>query len=131
MDYFRLTNGNSVRVIDMSDEMWTIDMLAEGDYASIYDDGLRRVPMSDIAYEISALDMAVCMIESMKQMDWEDGDHIMTAINLLKEKFQDELVFNVDIFLSTMPRRQIFIINIRDLSPYAVSKVVVWNYVIG
>lgn len=130
MDYFKLTNGNFVRVTDVSDELWAIDMEAEGDYASIYDNGLRYVHVSDIAYEISAFDMAVYMLESMKQMDWIDGDHIMTAINLLKEKFQDELEFNV-VSLCKVPNRQVFRIDIRDLSPYAVSKVVVWNYIIG
>lgn len=43
MDYFRLANGNSVRV---TDEQWTIDMKAEGNYASIYDNGLWYVPVS-------------------------------------------------------------------------------------
>lgn len=131
MDYFRLTNGNSVRVTDMSDELWVIDMKAEGNYASIYDNGLWYVPVSDIAYEINALDMAVYMLESMKQMEWTDSDKVERAIEDLKDRFKDELVINVDVFLSTMPRRQIFTINIRDLSPYAVSKVVVWNYIIG
>lgn len=46
MDYFRLANGNSVRVTDVSDEQWTIDMKAEGNYASIYDNGLWYVPVS-------------------------------------------------------------------------------------
>ena len=46
MDYFRLTNGNSVRVTDVSDEQWTIDMKAESNYASIYDNGLWYVPVS-------------------------------------------------------------------------------------
>ena len=87
MDYFKLTNGNCVRVTDMGDKTWTIDMKAEGKYASIYDDGLWYVPVSDIAYEISALDLAVYMLNSMKQMDWADGDHILTAITALKEKF--------------------------------------------
>ena len=41
------------------------------------------------------------MIESMKQMDWED---IMTAINLLKEKFQDELEFNIVSFSKVATR---------------------------
>ena len=86
MDYFRLTNGNSVRVTDASDELWTIDMKAESNYATIYDNGLWYAPVSDIAYEISALDMAVYMLKSMGEMDWADSDHIMTAINLLKEK---------------------------------------------
>lgn len=44
------------------------------------------------------------MIESMKQMDWEDSDHIMTAINLLKEKFQDELEFNIVSFSKVATR---------------------------
>lgn len=131
MDYFRLTNGNFVRVTDISDGMWTIDMVAEGNYASIYDDEWWHVPVSDIAYEISALDMAVYMLESMMQMEWTDSDKVERAIEDLKDRFKDELVFNVDVFLGTMPRRQIFTINIRDLSPYAVPKVVVWNYVIG
>ena len=131
MDYFRLTNGNSVRVTDASDERWTIDMKTEGNYATIYDNGLWYIPVSDIAYEISALDMAVCMLKSMKQMDWADGDHILTAITALKEKFKDELVINVDVSLGTSPMCKTFTIDIRDLSPYAVSKVVVWNYMIG
>lgn len=46
MDYFKLTNGNSVRVTDVSDELWAIDMKAEGNYASIYDNGLRYVHAS-------------------------------------------------------------------------------------
>ena len=46
MDYFRLKNGNSVRVTDVSDETWAIDMKAEGKYASIYNDGLWYVPVS-------------------------------------------------------------------------------------
>lgn len=127
MDYFKLTNGNSVRVTDMSGEMWTIDMLAEGNYASIYDDGLRCIPVSDIAYEISALDMAVYMLESMKQMDWIDGDHIMTAINLLKDKFQDELEFNI-VSISKVPNRQVFRIDIQELGPFPNYTSVVWSY---
>lgn len=126
MDYFRLTNGNSVRVTGVSDETWAIDMKAEGNYATIYDDGLWYVPMSDIAYEISALDMAVCMIESMKQMDWEDGDHIMTALNLLKEKFQDELEFNVVSF-SKVATRLTFRIDIQELGPFPNYTFVVWG----
>lgn len=126
MDYFRLTNGNSVRVTDVSDKQWTIDMKAEGNYASIYDNGLWYVPVSDIAYEISALDMAVCMIESMKQMDWEDGDHIMTAINLLKEKFQDELEFNIVSF-SKLATRLTLRIDIQELGPFPNYAFVVWG----
>lgn len=131
MDYFRLTNGNFVRVIDVSDEQWTIDMKAEGNYASIYDNGLWYVPVSDIAYEISALDMAVCMIESMMQMEWTDSGKVSGAIGELMDRFKDELVFNVNISLGRSPLCKIFTIDIRDLSPYAVSKVVVWNYPIG
>ena len=96
MDYFKLTNGNSVRVTDVSDELWAIDMKAEGNYASIYDNGLRYVHVSDIAYEISALDMAVYMLKSMGEMDWADSDHIMTAINLLKENGHDEFQEDMD-----------------------------------
>ena len=126
MDYFRLTNGNSVRVTDMSGELWTIDMEAEGKYASIYDDGLRHIPMSDIAYEISALDMAVYMLESMKQMDWIDGDHIMTAITMLKEKFQDELEFNIVSF-GKVANRPTFRIDIQELGPSPNYTSVVWG----
>ena len=131
MDYFRLTNGNSVRVTDVNDELWAIDMKAEGNYASIYDNGLWYVHVSDIAYEISALDMAVCMIESMMQMEWADSGKISGAIGDLMDRFKDELVFNVNISLGTSPLCKTFTIDIRDLSPYAVSKVVVWNYIIG
>lgn len=129
MDYFKLTNGNSVRVTDMSGEMWTIDMLACGNYASVYDNGLRCIPVSDIAYEINALDMAVYMLESMMQMEWIDSDKVRWAICDLMDRFTDELVFNVDISLG--PMCETFTIDIRDLSPYAVTKVVVWNYPIG
>lgn len=129
MDYFRLTNGNCVRVIDMGDEMWNIDMEAEGKYASIYDAGLRYVPVSDIAYEINALDMAIYMLEAMMQMDWTDSGSISRAIKDLMDRFKDELVINVDIALNMTC--ETFTIDIRDLSPYAVSKVVVWNYMIG
>ena len=131
MDYFRLANGNSVRVTDVSDEQWTIDMKAEGNYASIYDNGLWYVPVSDIAYEISALDMAIHMLESMMEMEWTDSSKIIGAIGDLIDRFKDELVFNVNISLGTSPACKIFTIDIRDLSPYAVSKVVVWNYPIG
>ena len=127
MDYFKLTNGNSVRVTDVSGELWAIDMKAEGNYASIYDNGLRYVHASDIAYEINALDMAVYMLESMKQMDWIDGDHIMTAINLLKEKFQDELEFNV-VSLCKVPNRQVFRIDIQELGPFPNYTSVGWSY---
>ena len=126
MDYFRLENGNCVRVTDMGDKMWTIDMLAEGDYASIYDDGLWHVPVSDIAYEISALDMAVYMLKSMGEMDWADSDHIMTAINLLKEKFQDELKFIVS--FNEMPSRPSFRIDIQELGPLPNYTSVIWSY---
>ena len=126
MDYFKLTNGNCVRVTDMGDKMWNIDMEAEGNYASIYDVGLWYIPVSDIAYEISALDMAVYMLESMKQMDWADGDHIMTAITMLKEKFQDELEFNIVSF-SDAPTRPTFRIDIQELGPFPNYTSVVWS----
>ena len=127
MDYFKLTNGNCVRVTDMGDNMWTIDMEAEGKYASIYDDGLWYVPVSDIAYEISALDMAVYMLKSMNEMDWADGDHVMTAVNLLKEKFQDELEFDIVSF-SNDPNRLIFSIDIQELGPLPKYTSVVWSH---
>ena len=126
MDYFKLTNGNCVRVTDMGDNMWTIDMEAEGKYASIYDDGLWHVPVSDIAYEISALDMAVYMLESMRQMDWADGDHIMTAITALKEKFKDELEFNIVSF-GELANRPTFRIDIQELGPSPNYTSVVWG----
>ena len=127
MDYFKLTNGNCVRVTDMGDNMWTIDMEAEGKYASIYDDGLWHVAVGDIAYEISALDMAVYMLKSMNEMDWADGDHVMTAVNLLKEKFQDELEFDIVSF-SNDPKRPIFSIDIQELGPLPNYTSVVWSY---
>ena len=126
MDYFRLTNGNSVRVTDASDELWTIDMKAEGNYASIYNDGLWYVPVSDIAYEISALDMAVYMLKSMKQMDWADGDHILTAITALKEKFQDELEFNIVSF-GEVANRPTFRIDIQELGSSPNYTYVIWG----
>ena len=126
MDYFKLTNGNCVRVTDMGDKTWTIDMKAEGKYASIYDDGLWYIPVSDIAYEINALDMAVYMLKSMGEMDWADGDHIMTAINLLKEKFQDELEFIVS--FNEMPSRPSFRIDIQELGPLPNYASVIWSY---
>ena len=126
MDYFKLTNGNCVRVTDIGDKTWTIDMKAEGKYASIYDDGLWYVPVSDIAYEISALDMAVYMLKSMGEMDWADGDHIMTALNLLKEKFQDELEFNIVSF-GKVANRPSFRINIQELGSSPNYTYVVWG----
>ena len=126
MDYFRLTNGNSVRVTDASDKLWTIDMKAEGNYATIYDNGLWYVPVSDIAYEISALDMAVYMLKSMKQMDWADGDHILTAITALKEKFQDELELNIVSF-GEIANRPTFRIDIQELGPSPNYTFVVWG----
>ena len=130
MDYFKLTNGNFVRVADVSDEMWIIDMEAEGNYASIYDNDLWYVPVSDIAYEISALDMAVYMLESMKQMNWIDADHIKTAINMLKKKFQDELEFDIYVSSGNTSRHQIIRIDIRELDSYPNSNCtsVIWNY---
>ena len=126
MDYFRLTNGNSVRVTDASDERWTIDMKTEGNYATIYDNGLWYVPVSDIAYEISALDMAVYMLKSMGEMDWADSDHIMTAINLLKEKFKDELEFNI-VFFGEIANRPTFRIDIQELGSSPNYTYVIWG----
>lgn len=131
MDYFRLNNGKFIRVVDMKDEMWTIDMEADGTSALLCRGGRLYLPVRDVAYEIDAIEMAVCMLESMMQMEWTDSDKVERAIEDLMDRFKYELEFNVDILLGTMPRRQIFIINIRDLSPCAVSKVVVWNYIIG
>lgn len=131
MDYFRLNNGKFIRVIDIEDGEWIIDMEADGTSAWLYYYGGLHVPMRNVAYEIDAVEMAVCMLESMMQMEWTDSDKVERAIEDLKDRFKDELVINVNVFFSTMPRRQIFTIDIRDLSPYAVSKVVVWNYIIG
>ena len=63
------------------------------------------------------------------QMDWIDSSSISSAIEDLMDRFKDELVINVDITLDSMC--ETFTIAIRDLSPYAVTKVVVWNYMIG
>ena len=126
MDYFRLTNGNSVRVTDIRDGKWTIDMVAEGKYASIYDGEWWYVPGNDIAYEISALDMAIHMLESMKQMDWADGDHIVKAITALKEKFKDELEFNI-VFFGKVADRPTFRIDIQELGPSPNYTFVVWG----
>ena len=123
MDYFRLMNGNCVRVTDVRDDMWTIDMVAEGNYASFYDGEWWCVPGNDIAYEISALDMAVYMLESMKQMDWID---IMAAITSLKEKFKDELEFNIVSF-GKVADRPTFRIDIQELGPSLNYTSVVWG----
>lgn len=131
MDYFRLNNGKFIRVVDMKDEVWTIDMEADGTSAWLYRGVGLHVPMRDVAYEIDAVEMAVCMLESMMQMEWTDSGKISGAIGELMDRFKDELVFNVNISLGTSPLCKIFTIDIRDLSPYAVSKVVVWNYPIG
>ena len=129
MDYFRLNNGTFIRVIDIEDGSWIIDMEAGRTCAWMYNSDGLHVPMRDVAYEIDAVEMAIYMLESMMQMEWTDSDKVERAIEDLIDRFKYELEFNVDIFLGKMPRRQIFIINIRDLSPYAVPKVVVWNYV--
>ena len=89
------------------------------------------MPIRDVAYEIDAVEMAIYMLESMMQMEWTDSSKIIGAIGDLIDRFKDELVFNVNISLGISPMSKIFTIDIRDLSPYAVSKVVVWNYVIG
>ena len=129
MDYFRLTNGNSVRVIDIKDGGWIIDMKAGRTCALICNSEGLYVPMGDVAYEIDAVEMAIHMLEAMMQMEWTDGGSISRAIEDLMDRFTDELVFNVNISLG--PMCETFTIDIRDLSPYAVSKVVVWNYPIG
>ena len=129
MDYFRLNNGTFIRVIDIKNGSWIIDMEAERTCALIYDSDGLYVPMRDVAYEIDAVEMAIYMLEAMMQMEWVDSDSISRAIEDLMDRFKDELVINVDITLGTMC--ETFTIDIRDLSPYAVSKVVVWNYMIG
>ena len=63
------------------------------------------------------------------QMDWIDSASVVRAIEDLMDRFKYELKFNVDVSLG--PMCETFTIDIRDLSPYAVSKVVVWNYMIG
>ena len=65
--------------------------------------------------------------ESMNEMDWADGDHIMTAINLLKEKFQDELEFDIVSF-SNDPNLPIFSIDIQELGPLPNYTSVVWTH---
>lgn len=131
MDYFKLNNGTFIRVIDIKDESWIIDMKAGRTCALICNSEGLYVPMRDVAYEIDAVEMAIHMLESMMQMKWTDGGSISRAIGDLMDRFKDELVINVDITLDTSPMCETFTIDIRDLSPYAVSKVVVWNYPIG
>lgn len=126
MDYFKLNNGTFIRVIDIEDGSWIIDMEAGRTCAWMYNNGLH-VPMRDVAYEIDAVDMAIYMLEAMMQMEWTDSAKIGCVIGDLMNKFKGELIFNVDV----SPMCKTFTIDIRDLSPYAVSKVVVWNYMIG
>lgn len=106
--------------------MWIIDMVAEGNYASFYDGEWQCMPGNDIAYEISALEMAIQMLKSMKQMDWADGDHIMKAIIALKEKFKDELEFNIVSF-GEVANRPTFRIDIQELGPSPNYTFVVWG----
>lgn len=129
MDYFKLNNGTFIRVIDIKDGGWIIDMKAGRTCALICNSEGLYVPMGDVAYEIDAVEMAIHMLEAMMQMEWTDGGSISRAIEDLMDRFTDELVFNVNISLG--PMCETFTIDIRDLSPYAVSKVVVWNYPIG
>ena len=89
------------------------------------------MPMRDVAYEIDAVEMAIHMLEAMMEMEWTDSSKISRAIGDLRDRFKDELMINVDVSLGTSPMYKTFTIDIRDLSPYAVSKVVVWNYMIG
>lgn len=126
MDYFRLNNGTFIRVIDIKDGSWIIDMEAGRTCAWMYNSDGLHVPMRDVAYEIDAVEMAIYMLEAMMQMEWIDSDSISRAIGDLMDRFKDELEFKVGITLNPT-----FTIDIRDLSPYAVSKVVVWNHIIG
>ena len=129
MDHFRLNNGTFITVIDIEDGSWIIDMEAMRTCAWMYNSDGLHVPMRDVAYEIDAVEMAIYMLKAMMQMDWIDSDSISSAIKDLMDRFKDELVINVDITLDSMG--ETFTIAIRDLSPYAVSKIVVWNYMIG
>ena len=131
MDYFRLNNGTFVRVVDIKDGSWIIDMEADRTCAWMYSGGELHVPMRDVAYEIDAVEMAIQMLKSMMQMEWTDSAKIGCAIGDLMNRFKGELIFNVDVSLGASPMCKTFTIDIRDLSPYAVSKVVVWNYMIG
>lgn len=131
MDYFKLNNGTFVRVIDIKDGSWIIDMEADRTCAWMYSGGELHVPIRDVAYEIDAVEMAVHMLESMMEMEWTDSSKISRAIGELAIRFKDELKFNVDVSFGSSPMCKTFTIDIRDLSPYAVSKVVVWNYMIG
>ena len=67
----------------------------------------------------------------MMEMEWADSGKVYRAIGELRDRFKDELVINVDVSFGASPMCKTFTIDIRDLSPYAVSKVVVWNYMIG
>ena len=129
MDYFRLNNGTFIRVIDIEDGSWIIDMEAMRTCAWMYNSDGLHVPMRDVAYEIDAVEMAIYMLKAMMQMDWIDSDSISRAIEDLMYRFKNELVINVDITLDRTC--ETFTIAIRDLNPYAISKIVVWNYMIG
>ena len=131
MDYFRLNNGTFIRVIDIKDGSWIIDMEAGRTCAWMHNSYGLRVPMRDVVYEIDAVEMAIYMLEAMMQMEWTDSGKIRGAIGELAIRFKDELKFNVDVSFGSSPMCKTFTIDIRDLSPYAVSKVVVWNYMIG
>ena len=131
MDYFKLNNGTFVRVIDIKDGGWIIDMKAGRTCALICNSDGLYVPMRDVAYEIDAVEMAIHMLEAMMEMEWADSSKIGCAIGDLMNRFKGELIFNVDVSLGASPMCKTFTIDIRDLSPYAVSKVVVWNYMIG
>ena len=124
-----MNNGTFIRVIDIEDGSWVIDMEAMRTCAWMYNSDGLHVPMRDVAYEIDAVEMAIYMLKAMMQMDWIDSDSISRAIEDLMDRFKNELVINVDITLDRTC--ETFTIAIRDLSPYAVSKIVVWNYMIG
>ena len=131
MDYFKLNNGTFIRVIDIKDGSWIIDMEAGRTCAWMYNSDGLHVPMRDVAYEIDAVEMAIYMLEAMMQMEWTGSDKVSCAIGDLMNRFKGELVFNVNVSLGASPMCKTYTIDIRDLSPYAVSKVVVWNYMIG
>ena len=131
MDYFKLNNGTFIRVIDIKDGSWIIDMKAGSTCALICNSEGLYVPMMDVAYEIDAVEMAIHMLEAMMEMEWADSGKVYRAISELAIRFKDELMINVDVSFGTSPMCKTFTIDIRDLSPYAVSKVVVWNYMIG
>lgn len=106
MDYFKLNNGTFIRVIDIKDGSWIIDMKAGRAFALMCNGEGLYVPMSDVAYEIDAVEMAIHMLKSMMQMKWAGSDKISRAIGELAIRFKDELVFNpgAGLVKSTVPK---------------------------